>query len=173
MFVPVQIAVNGEAIYARGLDMLERDARDMRIPLSEIGGRLIEDVGAQFGTEGTWSGNPWQELSPAYREWKESKVPGLPTLVGVKPTGPKGQRPQTYGRSGRMRGELLDPTSVTVGSKRMVYAPRSDIAGYHEFGTSRMPARPPVELPLGELREWDRVMVRWLNGLIVQSGLVG
>lgn len=173
MFVPVQINTNGEAIYARGFDMLETQARDMTIPLSTIGGRLLEDVGAQFGSEGAWSGNPWAQLSEKYAKYKDQKAPGLPKLVGMKRTGDIGQRPQTYARSGKMRVELLDPGAVHVTPRRMAYTPTSDIAGFHEFGTDRMPARPPVEVPPGELREWDRSMVRWLNGLLVQAGLVG
>lgn len=173
MFVPVNITTNGEAIYARGFDMLEREAGDLTVPLSAIGGRLIEDVGAQLGTEGSWSGNPWQQLSDKYQKWKDQHVPGLPKLVGIRRTGDIGQRPQTYERSGRMRAELLDAASVHVSPRRMIYAPTSDIAGYHEFGTSKMPARPPVEVPPGELREWDRLFIRWMNGLLVQAGLTG
>lgn len=168
MFVPVQIGVNGQAMYATGFDLLEREARDMSIPLGEIGGRLLEDIGAQFGSEGGWSGNPWEGLTPRYASWKESKVPGLPKLVGVRRTGPG-----SYARSGRMRAELLDPQAVHVSPQRMIYSPLSNIAGWHEFGSSKMPARPPVEVPPGELHEWDRVFVRWMNGLLTQSGLVG
>lgn len=164
---------DGQAVYARGFDMLESHARDMTIPLSAIGGRLVEDVGAQFGTEGGWSGNPWAELSTPYSEWKEQKVPGLPKLVGVKRTGDIGQRPQSYAASGKMRAQLLDPGAVHVSSHRMAYLPLSNIAGLHEFGTANMPARPPVEIPPGELRNWDREFVRWMNGLLVQAGLVG
>lgn len=173
MFVPVQININGEAIYARGFDMLEHEARDMTVPLSAIGGRLLEDVGAQFGSEGAWSGNPWEELSEPYDVWKEQHVPGLPKLVGIKRTGDIGQRPQTYAVSGKMRAEMLDPAAVHITPRRMSYLPTSDIAGFHEFGTDTMPARPPVEVPPGELREWDREFVRWMNGVLVQAGLVG
>jgi hypothetical protein len=177
MFVPVRIVINDEAIYSRGFVMLAEDAKDMTAPLSVIGGRLIEDVGAQFGTEGAWSGNPWAELSPVYGEWKEKHAPGTPKLVGLKPehkgTREHPTRPQHYTPSGKMRAELLDVGSVSVSQKRMLYAPVSNIAGFHEFGTEKMPARPPVEVPVGELHEWDRVFVQWMNGLISQAGLTG
>lgn len=175
MFVPVSIQANGETVYKTGFEMLEREARDMTVPLSTVGHRLVEDVGAQFGSEGGWSGHPWVELSPAYGTWKEERVPGLPILVGIRPTRKgtreKPIRPQTYEPSGRMRAELLDLASVNVSPQRMMYAPVSDIAGYHQEGTEKMPARPPVDITLAELHEWDRVWVRWMNGLITQASL--
>jgi hypothetical protein len=172
MFVPVTISMNdGTAVYSRGFDMLSSEARDMSIPLSQVGQRLVEGVGRQFATEGAWSGNPWDALSDKYAKWKEQKVPGLPKLVGVRATGDRGTRPQTYERSGQMLRDLTALSAVTVGPRRMAYIPSSDIAGYHEFGTDRMPARPPVEVPLGELREYDRTFIRWMNGLIVQAGM--
>jgi hypothetical protein len=171
MFVPVTVSMNGEVQYQRGFEMLSKQARDMTVPLSHIGRRLIEGVGRQFATEGGWSGNPWTNLSESYGAWKESKVPGLPKLIGIVRTGKPGMRPQTYQRSGRMLAEMIDPASLHVSPQRMIYAPTSGVAGYHEFGTDRMPARPPVELPLTELHEWDRTFVRWLNGLIVSEGL--
>lgn len=143
----------------------------MTVPLSAVGSRLLEDVGRQMVSEGGWAGDPWAELSPEYAEWKERKVPGLPKLVGITRTGDIGQRPQTYKRSGKMAAELVAPQAVTVTKKSMIYHPFSEVAGYHEFGTEKMPARPPVAFPLTELREWDRIFVRWMNGLIVQTGL--
>lgn len=178
MFTPVKISANSETVYETGFDMLEAEARDMTVPLSVIGSRLVEDVGAQFGTEGGWSGIPWVELSEPYREWKEKHAPGTPKLVGLKPVGEVGTRehpirPKTYERSGRMMAELLDLAAVRVSPTRMVYAPTSDIAGFHQSGTENMPPRPPVELPESELHEWDRTYVRWLNGLIAQASLTG
>lgn len=177
MFVPVTIRANDSAIYQTGFDMLSREAADMTVPLSGIGSRLVEDVGAQFGTEGSWSGHPWMQLSEPYAAWKEARVSGLPILVGIKPehkgTRAKPTRPQHYTTSGRMRDELLDMGSVRVSPKRMLYAPISDIAGFHQEGTPKMPARPPVDLTLMELHEWDRIFVRWMNGLIAQASLSG
>jgi hypothetical protein len=175
VFVPVTITANGEAVYSTGFDMLASESRDQTIPLSGIGSRLVESVGAQFGTEGSHSGHPWVQLSERYGKWKESRVPGLPILVGIRPeskgTREKPHRPQTYVPSGRMRRELLDMASVRTTPTRMVYAPVSDIAGYHQDGTPKMPARPPVDLTLTELHEWDRIYVRWMNGLIAQASL--
>jgi hypothetical protein len=175
MFVPVTVSMSGEVMYERGFDMLQKEAEDMTVPLSAIGSRVLEGVGKQMESEGAWAGVEWERLSEDYSEWKEYHVPGLPKLVGIKPMGQvmPGQRTtlREYERSGKMKAELLNPAGVHVTRKSMIYQPMSDIAGYHEFGTERMPARPPVAFPLTELREWDRTFVRWMNGIITQAGL--
>ena len=49
----------------------------MTIPLSAIaGGRLLEDVGAQFGSEGGWSGNPWRGTLRAVCDVEGATRPG-------------------------------------------------------------------------------------------------
>ena len=173
MWLPVQVSVDGQVTVVRALEAVAKDTQDLSVPLSGIAGRLHDAVGAQLVSEGTWGGAPWKRLSAKYAAWKEARVPGLPKLVGIRPTGGKGQRPQTYMESGRMRASLLDPGELHVGTRRLVYSPTSGVAGYHEVGTEHMPARPPVELTPAELHEWDRIFVRWVNGLIVQQGLFG
>lgn len=144
---------------------------DMSAPLGYVGDRLLAGVAEQFETEGAWGNQPWKQLSDGYREWKEAHGPGLPLLVGLKATGRKGTRSnpiegKSYMPSGKMRVELLAPSSVKVSPKRMVYAPVSNIAGFHQEGTPKMPARPPVVIPLREFDEWDAAFGDWLDGLI-------
>ena len=175
MFVPVSIQAQGEHVYQTGFQMMERQARDMTIPLSVVGGRLVESVGAQFGTEGAWSGDPWAELTEKYQAWKEKHVPGLPKLVGIRRASDKGVRPATYVKSGYMREQLLDMRAISILPTRLTYAPEvadeKPIAGFHQGGTDTMVARPPVQLTVAELHEWDRSFVRWLNGLITTASL--
>lgn len=183
MFVPVTISVGDSqghrTAYSRGLDLVgekltafQRHAADMREPLGTIGRGLIDIVGGQFNTEGsTGATGHWAPLSPEYGAWKAKHAPGLPLLVGIRPTGSKGQRPQTYARSGKMRMQLLNPESLHVSATRLLYAPDSDIAGYHETGTDKMPARPPVDPRLTDLRSFDRVFSGWIAGLVREVGL--
>lgn len=182
MFVPVNINVQAgdeQTIYSRGIDVLgdrlmalELRARDMSEPFATIGGMLALRVKSQFSTQGAAGlGGAWQQLSEPYGSWKESKVPGLPILVGIHPTGGKGQRPQTYATSGAMRRSLLDPLATHVSPHRLLYTPDSPYAGYHQTGTSKMPARPPVALGPGALHMFDRVFVAWLDKIRKESGL--
>ena len=187
MFVPVSIRLGagGEAgaLYERSIELtarqfaaLEHEAGDMRVPLTQIGENLRLSVSAEFGSEGaTGATGRWTVLSdnPAghgYRSWKAKHGPGVPILVGLKRAGPKGQRPQTYKISGQMRRQLLDPLATHVTPTRLLYAPTSDIAGFHELGTDRMPARPPVDVTLAFLHGVDRAFVTWLAGLVKRLG---
>lgn len=183
MFVPVQIRVGAggdEGVsYERGIDLVGQRlvafnlrSGDMTVPLARIGQSLRDMVAGQFTGQGAAGATGrWAPLSEAYAAWKESHVPGLPLLVGIRRTGQKGERPQTYAQSGRMRMELLDPLATHVSAHRLLYAPTSEIAGYHETGTSKMPARPPVDLRLTDLRVFDRIFVEWLAAIVKEAGL--
>lgn len=178
MFVPMNVTVNvgsgPRTVYSRGVNLLadRLDAFATRLgsfrePLLAIGHRLQERVSGEFSAQGTAAYGKWTQLSEPYGTWKRNRVPAAGILVGIRPVS-KGTRqhptrPQHYVESGRMRRELLDPVAVVADSRRMLYAPVSDIAGYHQTGTSRMPARPLIALLPGELHEWDHIIIGWLN----------
>lgn len=142
---------------------------DMTGLLMQITYSILEAVRLQYETEGDYAGYPFKPLSERYAAWKESKVPGLPLLFGVKRTGPLGQRPQSYGPSGEMRRISTDQRGLEVGTNRVLYAPASDTLGWHEFGTDRMPARPPVLWPPSLERKWSATAMRWLDDRIAAA----
>lgn len=187
LFMPVQVKVSageheqtlysgGPGVFGKKLEALARSAGDMTEPLGEIGQDLRMDVMGAFAAEGAYGGNPaWRPLSQPYGQWKQRHAPGAPILVGVRHSG-KGSRqhPNRGGNwvlSGRMRDVMISPTALFTSPRRVLYAPDSDIAGYHEFGTSRMPARPPVQINPGTLARWDGMWVRWLDRLVKEHGL--
>lgn len=190
MFLPVGIQVGAgdgsRAGYSRivetsaRFDALGRRAEDMTTPLTRIGADLHAQISAAFATEGsTGASGPWRQLSPAYGAWKQRKRPGTPILVGLRPTH-KGTRehptrPESYEPSGRMREQLLVPlgdrSTWHVSPRRLLYTPLSNIAGFHQTGTPRMPSRPPVDPTVGFLHSIDRQFAVWLNELLEQSGL--
>lgn len=191
MFVPVSIRLGagGEerASYNRivetssKFDALGELVADMTAPLTQIAEDLHAQMAAAFATEGaTGATGKWAQLSPDYGAWKAARS-SAPILVGLRPlhkgTRQHPTRPQTYVPSGLMRRQLLMPLADRatwhIGPKRMLYAPLSNIAGFHETGTSRMPARPPVDVSLTFLRSIDRTFAVWLNGLMEKLGLGG
>lgn len=168
MFLPVTI--NAGKVEYEPLEQFGAEVRDMRAPLEIVGERILANVAKAFATEGASGDRPWVQLKDGYRQWKEARVAGLPILIGVKGSGGKGTRsaprPKTYSASGKMREELIAPSSVTITGNRLVYAPESDIAGVHQAGTDTMAARPPVVITLREEAAWGSVFGDWLDGLI-------
>jgi hypothetical protein len=183
VFVPVNVTLGaGETttpLYNRSIELTARQlaafskgAGNMSVPLGEIGADLRVSVAAQFATEGAQGATgKWTVLSEPYGAWKRKHAPGVPILVGLRRTKAKHARPQSYTTSGQMRQQLLDPLATHVSPQRLLYAPVSDIAGYHELGTPKMPARPPVDLSLAFLHSVDRHFVTWLAGLMTKLGL--
>ena len=145
------------------------DMADMRAPLTTVITRILNFVREQFATQGAASERfPWVELSAKYGRWKESRGPGLPLLVGLRPTNQVGTRQhpimgKTYAVSGRMREEATNPSTLKVTAKRAVYQPQSSKLGFHEYGTEKMPARPPVLFSAAEEARWPRAFLDWAN----------
>ena len=174
MFVPIRIETTAgdqlEVLSNRFIDF-KGELDNLSVPLSQIGENLRTNISAQFATEGgVGISGAWAALSATYGAWKQKHSPGTPILVGLRPNN-KGTRahptrPQSYNPSGKMKYEVLDPAATHIEPMRMLYAPTSDIAGYHQTGTSRMPARPIISLYPSTLRQWDRYVIVWLNKLI-------
>lgn len=171
MFVPIHIEMQAgdqaQVLSDRFIEY-EHAVGDMTEPLTQVATSLGTKIAGQFATEGAggYTG-AWAPLSPVYGAWKEHHSPGTPILVGIRPdnkgTRKHPNRKETYSPSGRMKFELLDPYAMHVTPMRLLYAPTSDIAGFHQTGTSRMPARPIVSIYPETLRTWDRFFVAWLD----------
>jgi phage gpG-like protein len=103
---------------------------------------MVQDLFATSGTPrgegGRFIGGPWAKLSPRYRIWKTANYPGLPILT----------------REGRLRNSLAWNGS-NVGPEGIFEAhPMFAVAGtsvpygkFHQWGTSKMPARPFLPPP--------------------------
>jgi hypothetical protein len=173
MFVPVSI--RGDSIDYESFETLAELAKDMEPPLSAIADRLREGIAEQFETQGAWGEEPWPELTEKYGRWKRIHAPGLPKLIGLHPlhkgTRQHPTRPEHYAPSGRMRLHLLTPTAFRVTRNRMLYAPQDNIAGFHQAGTSKMHARPPVAIPLREISEWESIFADWADSLLERTSL--
>lgn len=114
---------------------------------------LVRNIKARTLSGSDDKGRRFAPLSPAYTKVKARTHPGRPILV----------------RTGEM---LADFGVVAATSTRAAIGFLSDrsrrIAGYHQSGTRRMPARPFQRVP----EEWARAfrqairsqVRRWLNG---------
>jgi hypothetical protein len=194
MFVPVQVQLGtpggSKTLYDRSFELTAkqlaafgRESENMTVPLTRVGEDLHTQLEAAFASQGaTGATGRWTPLSPNYATWKASKRPGLPILVGLRPTRKRTRNSprkpaQEYTTSGQMMRQLLVPLADRatwhVSPNRLLYAPLSDIAGWHEFGTSKMPARPPVDVGPTFLHSVDRTFVRWIGELTDAAGLSG
>lgn len=86
-------------------------------------------------------GSPeWPQIKDPYRSWKRRKFPKRRILEGPDRPGHRGfqLRDQMTRRHGGKFGiEEITRNSLEIGST-LKYAP------YHQYGTGRMPARPPL-----------------------------
>lgn len=190
----------GIELTVRQLKAFEHEAGNLHEPLSAVAEDLHVQVEAAFASQGaTGASGRWTKLSEPYGSWKQQRVAGVPVLVGLRRAGApvrahSGQsrsakrrakrasasrggtrRRQTYEPSGQMMRQLLvpiaDQSTWFIDSRRLLYHPQSDIAGFHETGTERMPARPPVALTLEFLHSVDRQFVRWLAAVMKKTGV--
>jgi len=96
---------------------------------------LRDYIDRRIATGGTHHNMPpFAPLSPRYARWKSRRYPGAPILV----------------RSGRLRDSLTNPNHpdaiATVTPQSLTYGTSVPYAAYHQLGTQRMPARPPIKL---------------------------
>jgi hypothetical protein len=155
----IRFEVTGDVQYSRAFEMLAEEASDLSEPFRDIGTQLISSVHENFRTEGAHGvAGGWKELSPAYAEWKRQQVGNQPILVFT----------------GRMRAAMIDPSSLNISPRRLVYEPDApDYAIQHQDPTvdGHPPQRKMVSLPMDVRRSFDRVFVEWVNAM--RSGPIG
>lgn len=155
----IRFSVVGDVQYSRAFEMLAHEAEDISEPLAEIGDRIVSSVHENFRTEGGHGvAGGWKQLNPAYAEWKRQQVGDEPILVF----------------SGKMRAAMIDPSSLQISPRRLVYEPDApDYAIQHQDPTvdGHPPQRKMVSLNMDDRRQFDRVFVEWLNDL--RSGPIG
>lgn len=173
-WVQIQFSVDGDTQISRQLEMARSWSEDLHEPLGEMVDLIVENVRAQFDTEGAQGAHGlWQPLSDAYGRWKAAHWPGRPILV----------------LTGGMKGAMLNKTTaVHVGTDRAVYEPKSRIAGFHQKGETwvgpswghaqqqlhHLPQRKMVDLPDDfKHAAVDRVFARWVARKLAEGRAAG
>src|SRR6185436_13207261 len=103
---------------------------------------IVQDLfatgGRARGGGGKFKGGAWARLSPTYRVWKQKFYPGQPILVR---DGTLRNSLHWYGDSPGYGGVFdAQPSFVVVGTS-------VPYAGYHQYGTKKMPARSFLPTP--------------------------
>lgn len=102
--------------------------------LPRLSTALEEAAAAQFDGEGVGPSGRWKQLSAKYAQWKARVFPGMPILQ----------------RTGALRDGLTNSSSATairsISGDSLTYGASVDYGSLHQRGTSKMPARPPIDL---------------------------
>lgn len=171
--VKIDLKVAGEKQISRAFEASAREAEDMSEPLQRFGDHLLQQVGAQFASEGAQGGAPWPQLNAAYAAWKDEHYPGRPILV----------------RTGALRAAATSKDAVTVTPRRLTYEidgidvhenPSGyaevefigDVAVWHQKGRGHLPVRKIVDLNELARRQLDRYFSDWVNGLRRGQGVI-
>lgn len=143
-----QLEVNGVELLNNYLEKIIGGIRDLRRFFPDVEKQFEQMQQQWFSSQGRGS---WQPLSPSYAMWKNINFPGQPLLV----------------LSGDLRDSHFDSHSSSDMLTIKVDAP--DYWIFHQFGTSKMPARPPfaieqsVQEALGQTLA--KAIVRFMSGI--------
>jgi len=134
----------------RTLGVMASNVQDLTGVWDDLRDDFLQGEAEQFDSEGGAASGGWEALSPAYAAWKEMAAPGRPILM----------------LTGRLRASLTnanDPFFVYRPSRlSMEIGTRDPKASFHQQGTGRMPARPPVELTERQKKLWPKMIHEYL-----------
>lgn len=115
----IQIKVTGLDEARASRSAIGARARDLRSVYQRILRDLRQMEVHEFASEGSFFGEAWSELSPAYAAWKRKRFPGRKILV----------------RTGRLRSSVVQQTGdsiAEVSKKGLVFGTLVEYAGYHD-----------------------------------------
>ncbi len=154
------MTVTGDASFevgdtARRLRGLATALTDLRPFWPVARGIVVDWLRRNYESRGAFSGEPWAALSPTYARWKASVRPGKPLLVF----------------DGTLKRATLAP-DPQYRPHEMVLTIRAPHAIYHQRGTRRMPARPPVprRIPAAAQAELTRAVDDYVEAEIKRWG---
>lgn len=152
MFV-LKFSVAGQTEVMRTIERWNTGLSDFSPALEKIADDFLKLEQTQFATEGKTGSGGWKALSPDYAAWKAINYPGAKILE----------------RDGWLRDSLtvkdapfqvreISPTEAVLGSSL-------NYAIYHQTGTRKMPARPPIELSASDQDRWGKLVHEWLYAM--------
>lgn len=152
----VHIRLTGDGEFDRKAKQLQLFFEDLRTFWPLLVPVFIGWMGAQFSTEGGFGGQAWAPLSPQYAAWKSTHYPGRTILI----------------RDGALRRAASEPRREATPRTLTLWID-DDVAGYHQDGTDRMPARPliPEPLPQSAIRDIDDAAHEYVSTLVRNLGL--
>lgn len=146
--IRLTVKVEGAEEYDLLLSRIGERAANLRPPLREILVSLRFWMARTFKTEGGYPGPAWARLTSAYDKQKRKQFGGRGILVrrGILMRSLVGKGTGSIGR---------------VGSRGLVYGTQVPHAIFHQEGTRKMKARPPLRFIERDVRRWIRILQTW------------
>jgi len=119
-------------------------------PLRLIANDVLATEKRIFSTEGSFQGRPkWPGLSDSYLDWKDVMYPGQKIL---HLEGPLKTSLITRG-TGHIEKHTRDSLEIGTSDRKAIY---------HQFGTRKMPPRPPLTVNKQQRKRWIKIVVKHL-----------
>lgn len=150
----IQVRAEGLVRFRANVQRLERKFQTFR--------KLFEKFGDEFyeAEKRTFASAPWVPLSAKYAAQKRKKYGGKPILRATDKLYSSFTRKGAEGNVNRIRiNEAEFGSSVSY-------------ARFHQFGTGKMPARPPLALTDQDFQKFDSIAEKHLAEMIRESGFV-
>lgn len=154
-----EIAGNDRLIDA--LTRIDLTLADFRPVWREATKLFYEFEKEAFDSEGRSSAvGQWKPLTRAYAQWKEKKAPGKPILE----------------LTGALRASLTRPNARgsirRVTDEEMLVGSAIPYAVFHQGGTRKMIARPPIALTPEQTRQIEKIIRDTLKQFVRNAGFV-
>jgi phage gpG-like protein len=141
----LNIEVRGMSQLVRNLGSIAKGFNNFRPVFEKISDDFRKTQSAVFRSQGSYEGRSgWVALSPNYRLQKAKIYGGKPILTA------SGALKTSFTRKG---GNHISQIS----NDRMILGSNDPKAGFHQNGTSKMPARPPLTASNTTNRRWVRI----------------
>lgn len=142
----VEVNIQGIDQAIRNLGQLAHNISDFSSIFKKIGDDFRTTERKVFNAQGAFERrSAWNVLKPSYKKWKNKYYPGKKILVlsgGLK---------RSLTAKGGYHIERISKTSMTIGTSY-------SLAKYHQRGTIKMAARPPVTSSKTTTRRWVRII---------------
>jgi phage gpG-like protein len=142
------LSIMGQKEFDLLLSRIGERSANLRQPLTEILASMRLWSEKTFRTEGAYPGPRWARLDPTYASRKASKFAGRTILR----------------RSDRLYRSLTRRAPGSIGrvsKNRLEYGTSVEHAFFHQEGTRRMTARPPLRFIERDVRRWIRILQLW------------
>jgi phage gpG-like protein len=150
--------VAGDTQLQRSFSRFTENVKDYSPAFRAIAGDFHKGERQQFDSEGGFGSGGWRPLAPSTVEYKLAH----------------GYPPDILVRTGRLRDSLAKITGDTIEDVQPLQlrlGSRVPYGIYHQKGTGRYPARPPIQLSEQQKVDWTKLIHRYLVKTAREVGL--